>query len=146
VTTSVTAPTLRVARHSARCKGLIPNFGADPCPLGRSVPNRVTVVRALHHLPKDHHLLIFGGAHPNEIKPHQAIDPVVSSLFDAGYVDTGVAERIKADAGAAPAVSGAVDGSMRDLLIERTKDLSDRIHLMGAQSDTDFLKGWQFER
>jgi hypothetical protein len=110
------------------------------------VANQVTVVRALHHLPKDHHLLIFGGAHPNEIKPHQAIDPVVSSLFDAGYVDTGVAERIKADAGAAPAVSGAVDGSMRDLLIERTKDLSDRIHLMGAQSDTDFLKGWQFER
>jgi hypothetical protein len=72
----------------------------------RRASNRVTVVRALHHLPKDYHLLIFGGVHPNEIKPHQAIDPVVSSLFDAGYVDTGVAERIKADAGAAPAVSG----------------------------------------
>ena len=43
-----------------------------------------TVVRALHHLPKDHHLLIFGGVHPNEIKRHQPIDPVVSSLFDAG--------------------------------------------------------------
>src|SRR5439155_23810596 len=28
-----------------------------------------TVVRGLHHLPKVHHLLIFGGVHPNEIKP-----------------------------------------------------------------------------
>ncbi len=35
----------------------------------------------------------FGGVHPNEIKPHQSIDPVVSSLFDAGYIDTSVAER-----------------------------------------------------
>lgn len=45
-----------------------------------------TVIRALHHLPDDHHLLIFGGVHPNEIRPHQPIDPVVASLFEAGYV------------------------------------------------------------
>jgi glycosyltransferase involved in cell wall biosynthesis len=101
-----------------------------------------TVVRALHHLPKDHHLLIFGGVHPNEIKPHQARDPVVSSLFEAGYVDTSVAERILSGGqGTAPAVSVAVDSSMRDLLIEHPKDLSDRIHFMGAQSDSDFLGG-----
>ncbi|MGC2200170.1 MAG: hypothetical protein WA633_08515 [Stellaceae bacterium] len=101
-----------------------------------------TVVRALHHLPDDYHLLIFGGVHPNEIKPHQAIDPVVSSLFDAGYVDTSVAERIKANLGAsAPAVSVAVDASMRDLLIEHPKDLSARIHFMGAQRDPGFLLG-----
>jgi glycosyltransferase involved in cell wall biosynthesis len=100
-----------------------------------------TVVRALHHLPKDYHLLIFGGVHPNEIKLHQSIDPVVSSLFDAGYVDTSVAERIRADAGAAPAVSVAMDGSMRDLLTEHPKDLSDRIHFLGAQSDAEFLSG-----
>jgi hypothetical protein len=30
---------------------------------------------------------------------------------------------------------------MRDLLIEHPKDLSDRIHFMGAQSDADFLGG-----
>jgi glycosyltransferase involved in cell wall biosynthesis len=101
-----------------------------------------TVIRALHHLPKDYHLLIFGGVHPNEIKPHQPIDPVVSSLFEAGYVDTSVAERIRADAGAGgPAVSVAVDASMRDLLIDHPKDLSDRIHFLGPQSDADFLSG-----
>jgi len=101
-----------------------------------------TVVRALHHLPKDYHLLIFGGVHPNEIKLHQPIDPVVSSLYDAGYIDTSVAERIRASSvAAAPAVSVAVDGSMRDLLVEHPKDLSDRIHFLGAQTDDAFLSG-----
>ena len=76
---------------------------------------------------------IFGGVHPNEIKPHQPIDPVVSSLFDAGYVDTSVAERIAGKCRVtAPAVSVAVDSSMRDLLIEHPKDLSDRIHFLGC--------------
>jgi hypothetical protein len=101
-----------------------------------------TVVRALHHLPKDHHLLIFGGVHPNEIKRHQPIDPVVASLFDTGYVDTSVAERIRTNSPASvPAISVAVDGSMRDLLVEHPKDLSDRIHFLGTQSDADFLSG-----
>lgn len=101
-----------------------------------------TVIRALHHLPREYHLLIFGGVHPNEIKQHQTIDPVVSSLFDAGYVDTSVAERTKANLGAsAPLVSVAVDGSMRDLLIEHPKDLSGRIHFLGTQSDDDFVAG-----
>jgi glycosyltransferase involved in cell wall biosynthesis len=101
-----------------------------------------TVIRALHHLPEEYHLLIFGGVHPNEIRPHQAIDPVVSSLFDAGYVDTSVAERTRAHSGTTtPIVSVAVDGSMRDLLIEHPKDLSGRIHFLGAQSDADFLAG-----
>src|ERR1700719_2517030 len=101
-----------------------------------------TVIRALHHLPEEYHLLIFGGVHPNEIRRHQSIDPVVSSLFDAGYIDTSVAERILSSGeGTAPAVSVAVDSSMRDLLIEHPKDLSDRIHFMGAQSDADFLGG-----
>jgi glycosyltransferase involved in cell wall biosynthesis len=101
-----------------------------------------TVIRALHHLPKKYHLLIFGGVHPNEIRPHQPIDPVVSSLFDAGYIDTSIAERGRINQGAgAPAVSVAVDGSMRDLLIGHPKDLSQRIHFLGATNDSDFLSG-----
>jgi glycosyltransferase involved in cell wall biosynthesis len=101
-----------------------------------------TVVRALHHLPEEYHLLIFGGVHPNEIRRHQPIDPVVSSLFDAGYIDTSVVERTRTSSGAsAPAISVAVDGSMRDLLVEHPKDLSTRIHFLGSQSDADFLSG-----
>jgi glycosyltransferase involved in cell wall biosynthesis len=101
-----------------------------------------TVIRALHHLPKEYHLLIFGGMHPNEIKPHRAIDPVVSSLFEAGYIDTSIAERIWTKPGAgAPAVSIAVEGAAPDLLIDHPKDLSERIHFLGARPDADFLAG-----
>jgi glycosyltransferase involved in cell wall biosynthesis len=101
-----------------------------------------TAIRALHHLPEAYHLLIFGGVHPNEIRQHQAIDPVVASLFDAGFVDTSVPERVRAAVGAgAPAVSLAVDRSMRDLLTAHPKDLSRRVHFLGAPSDADFLAG-----
>jgi len=75
-------------------------------------------------------------------KQNQQIDPVVSSLFDAGYIDTSVAERTKSNLGAStPLLSVAVDGSMRDLLIEHPKDLSSRIHFLGSQSDADFVAG-----
>jgi glycosyltransferase involved in cell wall biosynthesis len=99
-------------------------------------------IRALHHLPKEYHLLIFGGVHPNEIRPHQGIDPVLSSLFEAGYVDTSIAERIGAKSTAtAPTVSIAVQGAARDLLTDHPKDLSERIHFLGATSDGEFLSG-----
>ena len=35
-----------------------------------------TALRALHYLPEDHHLLIFGGVHPQAIKREQELDPV----------------------------------------------------------------------
>lgn len=101
-----------------------------------------TAVRALHHLPKTYHLLIFGSVHPNEIRAHRAIDPVLSSLFEAGFVDTSVAERIWRNAGSgSPAVSIAVDGAPQALLIDHPKDLSERIHFLGARTDADFLEG-----
>lgn len=101
-----------------------------------------TVIRALHHLPEQYHLLIFGGVHPNEIKAHQTIDPVLSSLFEAGYIDTSIAERIwRNPAAGTPAVSLAVDDAARDLLIDHPKDLSDRMHFLGARPDGEFLAG-----
>jgi glycosyltransferase involved in cell wall biosynthesis len=101
-----------------------------------------TVVRALHHLPEHYHLLVFGGVHPKEIKPHQAIDPVVASLFDAGYIDTSIVERVSTRPGAgAPAVSIAIEGVARDLLIDHPKDLSGRIHFLGTAPDAEFLAG-----
>jgi glycosyltransferase involved in cell wall biosynthesis len=101
-----------------------------------------TVVRALHHLPEPYHLLIFSSVHPNEIKSHRAIDPVLSSLFEAGFIDTSIAERIWRNPGVGgPAVSIAVDTAFRDLLIDHPKDLSERIHFLGARTDGDFLEG-----
>jgi glycosyltransferase involved in cell wall biosynthesis len=101
-----------------------------------------TAVRALHHLPKSYHLLIFGSVHPNEIKANRDIDPVLSSVFEAGFIDTSIAERIWRSPGSGgPAVSIAVDGAPQDLLIHHPKDLSERIHFLGARTDVDFLEG-----
>jgi hypothetical protein len=80
--------------------------------------------------------------HPKEIKPHQAIDPVVASLFDAGYIDTSIVERVSTKPGAgAPAVSIAIEGEARDLLFDHPKDLSARIHFLGTAPDAEFLAG-----
>jgi glycosyltransferase involved in cell wall biosynthesis len=100
-----------------------------------------TVIRALHYLPSKYHLLIFGGIHPNEIRPHQPIDPVVASLFEAGYVGTTLAESGSHPVNGAPAVALSLDGAMRDLLVRHPKDLSSRIHFVGATDDADFLAG-----
>lgn len=101
-----------------------------------------TVVRAMHHLPPDHHLLIFGGVHPNEITPRQAVDPVVSALLEAGYIDATVPERLAVQQRAgAPPLSIAIDGSLGALLTGHPKDLSRRIHFLGPTNDADFLCG-----
>ncbi len=101
-----------------------------------------TAVKAMHHLPPDHHLLIFGGVHPNEITQRRAVDSVVAGLFEAGYVDATVPERLAAHwREGGPALSVAIDGAMRELLIGHPKDLSKRIHFLGPTSDEDFLCG-----
>ena len=101
-----------------------------------------TVVRAMQHLPPHYHLLIFGGVHPNEIHPQQPINPYVATLLDAAYVDTNLFERLKTGAEeTAPALSLALDASLRDVLTAHPRDLSGRIHFMGALSRGDFLAG-----
>jgi glycosyltransferase involved in cell wall biosynthesis len=41
-----------------------------------------TAIRAIRHLPKDYHLLIFGGLHPEAINPQQKLDPYIKILLD----------------------------------------------------------------
>jgi glycosyltransferase involved in cell wall biosynthesis len=80
-----------------------------------------TVVRALYHLPKTYHLLIFGGTHPNEIAPHRPIHPYLLSLLGAAHVE-------------ATPLPHTQDS-------EHPRDLSSRVHFMGALDDADFLAG-----
>jgi glycosyltransferase involved in cell wall biosynthesis len=86
-----------------------------------------TVVRSLYHLPKTHHLLIFGGIHPNEIAPHQPIHPYLMSLLDDAHVEARLGKarehRSRRASGGDP------------------NDLSARLHFMGSPEDDDFLAG-----
>jgi glycosyltransferase involved in cell wall biosynthesis len=101
-----------------------------------------TAIDALHHLPDDHHLLIFGGVHPQEIKARQARHPYISSLFDQAYMDTTLYQRMGALAAAgAPRLVIDGDAGLRQLMGNHPRDLSSRVHFMGALDEEDFLAG-----
>jgi glycosyltransferase involved in cell wall biosynthesis len=102
-----------------------------------------TAIQALHYLPDNHHLLIFGGVHPREIVPRQPRHPYIASLFDQAYMDTTLYDRmsaIGAQSEGAPLVVAA-DQGLRELLGAHPRDLSARIHFMGALAEPDFLSG-----
>ena len=102
-----------------------------------------TAIQALHYLPDNHHLLVFGGVHPREIVQGQPRHPYIASLFDHAYMDTTLYDRmsaIGAQSEAAPLVVAA-DQGLRELLGAHPRDLSARIHFMGAPAEEDFLAG-----
>jgi glycosyltransferase involved in cell wall biosynthesis len=98
-----------------------------------------TVVRALHHLPKNYHLLIFGGVHPNEIPARTPIHPYLASLLDDAHVDAVFYDQMRSSASAASNVD--VDTHFTRLFGRHPRDLSQRLHFMGAADDTGFLAG-----
>ena len=55
-----------------------------------------TAIQALRYLPANHHLLIFGGVHPQEIAHRQPRHPYISTLFEHAYMDTTLYDRMSA--------------------------------------------------
>lgn len=101
-----------------------------------------TVIHALQHLPEDHHLLIFGGVHPNEIAAHQPIHPYLSSLFDQAYIGTSLYRQLSRETQfATPQLALTAGRSLDELLGPHPRDLSRRIHFMGACGGQQFLSG-----
>jgi glycosyltransferase involved in cell wall biosynthesis len=96
-----------------------------------------TVVSALHLLPKEYHLVFFGGLHPNEIKKGVAIHPYIDKLLKGAKVGSLVFDDI-----GERSVTLNVDASMSHLMLEHPKDLSKRIHFLGPQSDEEFAKAF----
>lgn len=101
-----------------------------------------TVIDALQYLPPNHHLLIFGGVHPQEIAAKQRRHPYISSLFEEAYMDTTLYERMTAlAADGAPEFVVEAQQGLRELMGPHPRDLSARIHFMGALAEEDFLTG-----
>jgi glycosyltransferase involved in cell wall biosynthesis len=101
-----------------------------------------TAIRALQHLPGNHHLLIFGGIHPQEIEARQARHPYISSLFSDAYVETTLYDRLGRDrAQAAPPLVVSADDGLTELLGTHPRDVSARVHFMGAPEENEFLGG-----
>ena len=114
-----------------------------------------TAIRAMRHLPDDHHLLIFGGVHPHSIVAGQKMAPYVRQLLRELAVDRTLVDRLanksdRIDIGeddGEPSRLGSLnlsvdsEGSAK-LLVEALSDsLANRVHFMGALSDEQFWIG-----
>ncbi|HML09433.1 MAG TPA: hypothetical protein VK432_01140 [Stellaceae bacterium] len=100
-----------------------------------------TVIHALHHLPADHHLLIFGGTHPNEIQTNRPVHPYIASLLQDGHVDATLYEQIAVGPARGINLTLDIEGQLAQLLGSHPRDLSGRIHFMGTADDADFVAG-----
>ncbi len=101
-----------------------------------------TAIHALQYLPANYHLLVFGGVHPQEIGARQPRHPYLSSLFDDAYIDTTLYDQLRGgQAQTTPRLTLAADQGLRELLGPHPRDLSARIHFMGALGEAEFLSG-----
>src|SRR5205814_1795337 len=97
-----------------------------------------TAIQALHYLPENYHLLIFGGIHPNEIAEHRQIHPYISSLFSDAYIDTTLYDRMSA-----PALVLTAERGLGELLGTHPRDLSARIISWGRSATPSSSPAWR---
>jgi glycosyltransferase involved in cell wall biosynthesis len=98
-----------------------------------------TSVRALYHLPDEYHLLVFGGTHPNEIPQNKPIHPYVATLLEEGHVDATLYDQLRGPERIA--LNLDIERHFGNLFGKHPRDLSPRLHFMGAPDDADFLAG-----
>ncbi len=107
-----------------------------------------TAIRALRYLPDDHHLLVFGGVHPQSIRREASIDPYVARLLEEGKSGPGVLDRLLGlgqvaettrNGSRADAVNVTLGAEVSDAMFgKHPDDMSHRIHFMGSLSDDEF--------
>lgn len=96
-----------------------------------------TALHALHYLPDDHHLLIFGGIHPQAIKRGQAIDPYIQTLLDESHIGRTILDTVS-EKGTPMTLN--LDAASKDLLARHPEDLQHRVHFLGVHDDEAFLR------
>ncbi len=92
-----------------------------------------TAIRALNFLPEDHHLLIFGGVHPQGIKREEPIDPYIQRLMRTARIGQTPLDHMKESS-----LQLSPGGDMMPLLDEHPNSLRKRVHFMGVLSDEQF--------
>jgi glycosyltransferase involved in cell wall biosynthesis len=91
-----------------------------------------TAIRALRYLPSDHHLLIFGGVHPNESVIDRPMAPYIGRLIDEIGNERGPSARIREPS----TLDLTPEASMAQAIAEDR--LSERVHFMGVLPDEQF--------
>jgi hypothetical protein len=96
-----------------------------------------TALRALRYLPDDHHLLIFGGVHPQSIKQHQSLDPYIQTLLDEAHIGQTILDTVSETKSP---VALNLDMDARELLVRHPEDLKHRVHFLGVHDDEGFMR------
>ncbi|MDR3532638.1 MAG: hypothetical protein P4L90_19060 [Rhodopila sp.] len=96
-----------------------------------------TALRALHYLPEDHHLLIFGGIHPQAIKRGQALDPYIQTLLDESHIGRTILDTVS-EKGTPLTLN--LDAASKELLARHPEDLHRRVHFLGVHNDEAFMR------
>lgn len=96
-----------------------------------------TALRALRYLPDDHHLLIFGGIHPQSIKRNQSLDPYIQTLLDEAHIGQTILDTVGETKSS---IALNLDLEARDLLVRHPEDLQHRVHFMGVHDDEGFMR------
>jgi glycosyltransferase involved in cell wall biosynthesis len=95
-----------------------------------------TAIRAMKLLPSHFHLAIFGGIHPASIKKNQLIDPFIKNLLDEIAPGKKLFDFNLTNSNLKVKVSG--DDLLKLSSEKHPEDISDRVHFLGAISDSDF--------
>jgi glycosyltransferase involved in cell wall biosynthesis len=95
-----------------------------------------TAIKALRLCPANYHIAIFGGLHPNEIKKGQPLDPFIAELLGRIQPEK---KWISAEPGQMNLTISAKE-MIEMAELHHPDDLSNRVHFIGALSDTDFPK------
>jgi glycosyltransferase involved in cell wall biosynthesis len=96
-----------------------------------------TAIRALHYLPEDHHLLIFGGIHPQTIKRTQPLDPYIQTLLNEAHIGQNVLDKISENTRPQSLELGAAS---KELLDHHPEDMHRRVHFLGVHNDEGFMR------
>lgn len=112
--------------------------------------NTQLLVRTMPLLPKNYHLLVFGGVHPNEIRKREPINEYLEEvLFDTDVGISSIDKLTRNQANAAKAGHGKADialsinssRDLQDIVAPMTSGLFERVHFMGAMDDPGFFEG-----
>ncbi len=95
-----------------------------------------TAIKALHLLPANYHLALFGGLHPNEIKKGAPVNDYVRRLMDETYADRSVFDTLPG-----PDISMSIATDQIDRLYNHPKNIGSRVHFMGTQTDDGLARG-----
>lgn len=97
-----------------------------------------TALRAMHLLPENYHLAIFGGVHPETIQRGVPLDPYIAELLTIISPGRNWLDDVDAGAGKAVNLNASVSELLELVDTPHKKDISHRTHFMGPMTEEEF--------